>query len=67
MSPLWPGEGRIGCGGCFAHVNMPTAAGGSVYVSLGADQAWVLDPLQEHSLSQCSCSESHLKPHWGSG
>lgn len=43
MSPLWPGEGRIGCGGCFAHVNMPTAAGGSVYVSLGAGQAWVLE------------------------
>lgn len=43
MSPLWPGEGRIGCGGCFAHVNMPTVAGGSGYVSLGAGQAWVLE------------------------
>ena len=43
MSPLWPREGRIGCGGCFAHVNMPTVAGGSGYVSLGAGQAWLLE------------------------
>lgn len=28
---------------CSAHVIMPTAAGGSGYVSLGAGQAWVLE------------------------